>query len=117
MKETKDLTKLSSLSSIISAFLASSCCILPIVFALLGVGSAGFLMGLEKYRPIFISIASISLGVSFYYTYWKKETSCKTDSVCSTDKGSKLNKIMLWVSAVLVVSFIVFPYLAEWIFG
>jgi len=117
MKKTKDLTKLSSLSSVVSAFLASSCCILPLVFALMGVGSAGFLMGLEKYRPILISIAAISLGVSFYYTYWKKETSCKADSVCSTDKGNKLNKIILWSAIVLVTLFIFFPYLAGWMFG
>jgi len=117
MKETKDLTKLSSLSSVISAFLASSCCIFPIVFALLGVGSAGFLIGLEKYRPVFISITAISLGYSHYETYWKKETSCETDSVCSSGKVGKLNKIILWLSTVLVVLFIFFPYWAGLIFG
>ena len=121
MEETEikhqKLTKFSSLGSVISAFLASVCCVAPVVFALLGVGGAGFAVGLEKYRPLFIGIAVVFLGIAFYYTYRKKGTSCEIDSVCPTGKGGKFNKVMLWVSATLVGFFIVFPYLLGWILG
>jgi len=113
----QQLTKFSSLGSIVSAFLASVCCVAPIVFALLGVGGAGFAIGLEKYRPIFITIAVIFLGVAFYYTYRKKGASCEVDSVCSTSKGGRFNKVILWVSAALVGFFIAFPSLLGWMLG
>ncbi len=111
------LTRLSSLGSVISAFLASVCCVVPIVFALLGIGGAGFAMGLEKYRPVFIGIAVIFLGIAFYYTYRKKEAGCKLDSVCAAPEGGGFNKLMLWVAAALVGFFIAFPYLSGWLFG
>ena len=111
------LTKLSSLGSVISAFLASVCCVAPVIFALLGVGGAGFAVGLERYRPIFVAVAVVFLGIAFYYTYRKKGASCEIDSVCSTSKGGKFNKVILWVSAVLVGFFIVFPSLLGWILG
>jgi len=40
-----------SVSSIISAFVASICCVGPLVFALLGIGGAGLFVKFEPYRP------------------------------------------------------------------
>ncbi len=41
------------LGAVLSAFLASACCVGPLVFALLGLGGAGFLVKFEPYRPYF----------------------------------------------------------------
>ena len=63
MKET-----LTSAGSIVTAFLASLCCIGPFVLTFVGVGSVGFLTLFEAYRD-YLLIATLGLlGTAFYFT-------------------------------------------------
>ena len=57
-----------SASSIVSAFIASICCVGPLVFALLGLGGAGLLVKFEPYRPYFVAVTVALLGTGFYLT-------------------------------------------------
>ncbi len=45
--------KLASAGALISASLASICCVGLLVLAALGLGGVGFAAGLVKYRPLF----------------------------------------------------------------
>lgn len=62
---------LTTSGSLISAFLASLCCIGPVVFSLIGAGSLGFAAVFEPYRPYLLvtkaeaSFASKSAEVEF----------------------------------------------------
>jgi mercuric ion transport protein len=53
--------------AIAAAVAASACCIGPLVFALLGIGGAGFLVALEPYRPVFtvVTVGLLSIGWSW----------------------------------------------------
>jgi len=111
-----------SVSSIISAFIASICCIGPIVFALLGIGGAGLLVKFEPYRPYFTVLTLGLVGVGFYFTYRKPKVAAVSAQDgpacdCPHPKSNKLGKIMLWVATVLVVGFLSFPYLAAALFN
>lgn len=110
-----------SASSILSAFIASACCVGPLVFALLGIGGVGFLVKFEPYRPYFIAATVALLGTGFYLTYRKPKTGTARagapECECPTPRANRAGKIMLWVATILVVGFLSFPYLAPYLFG
>ncbi len=73
-ERTRRWSLAASASSIVSAFIASACCIGPLVFALLGIGGAGLLVKFEPYRPYFMAVTFALLGTGFYLTYRKPKT-------------------------------------------
>jgi len=102
--------KASLVGSIVSGVLASICCIGPIVFALLGITGAGFVLKLEAFRPIFIVVALSFLSVSGYLTFRKKPVEqCEPGSLCVRPGASQRNKISFFVSAVIVALAVLFP--------
>lgn len=105
MKES--LTKLGSAGA---AFLASLCCIGPLVLAGLGVGGAGLATGLAEYRPLLMGITAVLLGAAFYYTYRKREVACG-DGSCRTSRGSRNSKLSLWGITTFVILLFSIPYL------
>jgi mercuric ion transport protein len=109
-----------SASSILSAFIASACCVGPLIFALLGIGGAGLLVKFEPYRPYFVAATFALLGTGFYLTYRKPKTAPAAggpECACPAPRANRAGKIMLWIATVLVVAFLSFPYLAPHIFG
>jgi len=89
---------------VIGAILASSCCILPFVFLMLGVSGAwiGNLTVLEPYKNYFAAATLIFLGVGFWQVYVKPKKQCE-EGYCATPKSDRVIKIILWVSTVLVL--------------
>jgi mercuric ion transport protein len=108
-----------TVSSVVAAFLASVCCIGPLVFALLGIGGAGLLLKFEPYRPYFMVVTLALLGTGFYFTYRKPKHAVASgpECDCPAPGANRAGKIMLWIATVLVVGFLSFPYLAAWIWG
>ena len=107
-------------SGLVAAFFASICCIGPVVFAALGVGigatgflsgTAGFLKALLPYRPVFIGLAMLLLGISFYLVYRRpKSAVCAPGEVCVPETIGGANRTVLWVLAVLALVLIFTPY-------
>lgn len=93
--------------TIVSAILASVCCIGPLILAGLGVGSIGVFSSLERYRPLFILITFALIGTAFYFAYRNK----KNADACCEIKKNRIKKIILWVIAVIAVALLLFPYL------
>ncbi|MBI4951530.1 MAG: mercury transporter MerT [Myxococcales bacterium] len=110
-------------ASIFAAFLASACCVGPLVFALLGLGGAGLMVKLEPYRPLFIVVTFALLGAGFYLTYRRPRPAPATGGVagaacaCPAPRTNRAGRVMLWVATVVVASLLVFPYLAPALFG
>lgn len=98
--------------TIVSAILASICCIGPLILAGLGIGSVGVFSSLGRYRLIFMLVTFTFLGIAFYLTYRKKRT---TDACCdiNTIKKERIKKIALWVIAAVAVGLLLFPYVYE----
>ena len=109
MNKVEKIRVFSYFGSVISAVLASICCIGPLAFVLLGLSGAAFFAKFEQHRWLFGAIALIFLGLGFYITY-RDRGSCEPNTSCTADPGRrKLNKGLLWISAVLVIGFILFP--------
>ncbi len=68
----------STMGTVVTSFLAASCCLGPAIFVLFGA-SAGFLGKLsffEAYRPYLLAAGFVMLGFSFWKLFLKKEN-CK----------------------------------------
>lgn len=106
----------SVVGALIASFMASLCCIGPLVLALLGIGGAGLLVKLERYRPYFIVLTLSLLAVGFYFTY-RKPKGVEGDACgCEHPKASRVGRVMLWIATIIVAAFLSFPYLAAKLF-
>lgn len=101
---------LSTFGGVITAIVASLCCIGPVFVALLGVGSIGAFAVFESYRPYLIGVTVVLLGVAFYVVYRKREVQCD-DGTCKIEDAGRWNKIGVWGATFLAVIAIAFPYL------
>lgn len=102
-------------SAIVTAVLASLCCITPVLAVLGGLsGIASTFSFLEPLRPYFIAFTTIILGYAFYNAYKPKkkdeiECACDEDKV-DTKKSFINSKSFLWIIAVIAVVLITFYY-------
>lgn len=106
-----------------AAFVASLCCIGPLVLAALGVGvgatgfwadTAGVLKGIFPYRPLFISLTALLLGFSFYLAYRKpKAPECAPGERCAPGAMIETNRLVLWMLAAFALALLLAPYWLE----
>ena len=118
----KTVITAASAGGLIAALLASVCCIGPVAFAALGIGigATGFLAGtagvlktLLPYRPLFIGLTAVCLGVSFYLAYRKSSSLDSSCHTCVPGAGSRPNRLLLWIIAGLAVALVLAPYWLE----
>ncbi len=104
-------------SSLLAAFLASLCCVGPLVLAALGVGvgatgflasTAGALKALLPYRPYFIGLTVVLLGVAFYQTYRRPKSACAPGATCIPAPSQRKARVVLW--AVAALALVLSPY-------
>ena len=112
-------TTVTTTGGLLVAFLASLCCLGPLVLAALGVGvgatgflasTAGALKALLPYRPYFIGLTAVFFGVAFYFSYRRPTAACAPGSSCASSTGTRLNRTILWVVAAVALGFILAPY-------
>lgn len=113
VRETNRFISLGPVGAIISAVLASLCCVGPFVLVMLGVSGAwiGNLRTFEPYRPLFILIALGFLVAGFYRVYRKEAEVCEPGSICEIPQTKKVGKVVLWGATVFVVFLLILPYL------
>ena len=93
-----------------AAVAASACCIAPVLFSLLGAGALGAsAIKFEPYRPWFLGLTVVVLGVAFYSAYRPVAADTCADSTC-TPNSKRTAKIIVWIAAALVTLLITFPY-------
>jgi mercuric ion transport protein len=99
---------LTSIGSLLAGFIASLCCIGPLIFVFLGLSGAAFFAKIEQFRWIFGIIAFGFLALGFYFTY-KAGGRCEPGTSCAVNPRRKLNKFILWAATILVTAFIFLP--------
>lgn len=97
-------------ASVVAAIAASMCCILPIVFVLLGVGVAGAAAFFATWRPLLLAITFALLGLGFYFTYRKPRETCEPGSACELPTAKRAGRMWLWIATAFVILFAAFPY-------
>ena len=87
-----------SLGAIVSSLATMVCC-LPLAFAA-AIGAAGASAFLLKFRPWFLGLSLLLLGVGF----WQQRRARQ----CAV-KGRIVGQVLLWSALVIVLGMILFP--------
>src|SRR6266571_9081093 len=97
---------------ILAAIGASVCCVGPLVLLALGISGAwiGNLTALEPYRPIFIGLTLIFLGLAFRRLYLVPEV-CAPGAPCADPRTSRRNRTLFWLVSALLAGLLAVPWL------
>ena len=96
--------------SVFAAILASSCCILPIVFGLTGLSVVGASAAFAAWRPYLLTATFGLLAAGFYFAYRPVKSECAPGSACAMPTTKRSGRIALWLTSAAVVAFALFPY-------
>ncbi len=94
----------------LSAAAASACCWLPLLLITFGVSAVGISVTFDRLRPWFLILATLLLGVGFYFNYFRR-TPCTAESECKRPNPTiaRVNRISLWFGTIAVAVFALFP--------
>lgn len=112
-----DMATLNAKGSLVAAVLAaigaSVCCVGPLVLLALGIGGAwvGSLTAFEPYRPFFIGLTLVFLGLAFRKLYLVPQV-CTPGMSCAGSRTIKRQRLIFWVVAVLMLGLLAVPVLA-----
>ena len=106
-------TKGSLVAGVLAALGASLCCVVPLVLLALGIGGAwiGNLTALEPYRPIFIGLTFLFLGLAFRQLYVTAPV-CTPGTACADPKVLARQRTIFWVVVVLLGALLAVPWVA-----
>jgi len=96
-------------ASLITAIAASMCCILPIIFVMIGAGVAGAAAFFAKWRLVLLGITFVLLGSGFYFSYRKPREACEPGSACELPNARRTGRVWLWIATAFVILFASFP--------
>lgn len=104
----------SLIAGTVAAVVASVCCVGPLVLLTLGIGGAWVanLTALEPYRPIFVGVALVFLGLAFRKLYLVP-TACAPGQSCAVPASRKRQRLMFWLVAIPVVALLGLPWYAS----
>ncbi len=96
----------------VAAFLASICCLGPLVLVTIGISGAWIsnLTVLEPYRPIFIGVALVALFFA-YRRIFRSAEACTPGEVCAVPHVNRAYKIIFGIVAALIGIALAFPYM------
>jgi len=97
-------------ASVLSAIVGSLCCVAPLVLLTLGISGAWIsrLTALEPYRPIFIGVMLVFIGLAFRQLYIVPAR-CAPGEVCANPRRQRQ---IFWVVVVGLAALIAFPWYA-----
>ena len=91
----------SSFLAIVTASVASLCCLLPLTVILLGLGSGAFMMTTMRYRAIFIPAGVIGVGLG-WLLHFRERKAC--NALGCRMAGGTLNLSLLLVATLVVAA-------------
>jgi mercuric ion transport protein len=102
--------------SVLGGILASACCLVPVVFALLGLSGAALAHSLEPLRLYLLTATYGLLAGGFYLTYRAEPQACPPGESCAAPGGNRLGRVMLWLVAIVVLLATTFPWYSQYLF-
>src|SRR2546430_9973352 len=97
-------------AGVVAAIGASLCCVVPLVLLALGIGGAwiGNLTALEPYRPIFIGLTLLFLGLAFRKVYLTPQV-CAPGGACADPLTQRRQRIVFWLVSALLLGLLAVP--------
>ena len=105
------------IAGLLAGLTASACCAGPLILLMLGISGSwiGNLSALEPFRPLFILAAVIFIGMAYRKIY-RRSNACDTDAVCATQQGKRSQQVIFWVTTLIIVLSIAFPWYGPMLF-
>lgn len=102
----------------IGAVLVSSCCILPFVLVMLGLGGVwlGKLHALYAYRWLFFGLSAIVLFFAWRRLY-RPVTACADGDICAAPAIKRGYRVLFWIVTALVAASALAPYVLNALLG
>ncbi len=101
--------------SLTAALGASLCCILPVVAAVAGVGSAALGATVEPLRPYLTGVTVMFLAFAFYRAYRPLKRNCAPGESCAVPENRRQQRLLLWILTLVALALFTFPYYVGWI--
>jgi mercuric ion transport protein len=100
----------SLLAGVAAGIGASACCVGPLVLLMLGVSGAwiGNLTALEPYRPVFIGLTLLFLGLAFRKLYLAPPV-CTPENGCIDPRVIRRQRLTFWTVAALLLCLLLVP--------
>lgn len=110
-------SKGSLLAGVMAAIGASVCCVGPLVLLALGISGTwiGSLTALEPYRPIFIGLTLLFLGLAFRRLYVVPQV-CTPGTPCADPRSLQRQRLIFWAVAVALLGLLAVPMIAPWFY-
>ena len=105
-------TKLALVGGVLAGIGASACCVGPFLLLSLGIGGAwiGHLTTLEPYRPIFIGLTILFLGLAFRKLHLVPQ-SCGGEDSCYADRSRRVQSVFFWIFVPLSLGLVASPWI------
>ncbi len=97
------------IGAVFAAIGASICCVVPVVVAFMGVGSAAFSVYFVPFRPYLIGITVLLLGFAFYRAY-RPQQDCEPGDSCAVPANRGRQRLLLWIITFVTIALLTFPY-------
>ena len=100
-------------ASVLAAIVGSLCCVAPLVLLTLGISGAWIsqLTAIEPYRPIFIGVMLVFVGLAFRQLYIVPAR-CAPGETCANQGLQRRQRQIFWVVVVGLAALIAFPWYA-----
>jgi mercuric ion transport protein len=97
----------------LAAIGASVCCVGPLVLLAVGIGGAwiGNLTAFEPYRPVFIGLTLLFLGLAFRKLYLVPRV-CAPGMPCADPQITRRQRLIFWLVAILLLGLLAVPWVA-----
>ncbi len=105
-------TKMELVGGVLAGIGASACCIGPLLLLSLGIGGAwiGHLTALEPYRPVFIVLTVLFLGLAFRKLYFVPQN-CDSEDNCVADRTRNVQRILFWILVPATFGLVASPWI------
>lgn len=103
------------IASILSAIIASACCVAPLVLLSLGIGGAWMstLTSMETIRPFFIILTLLFIVAGFIKLY-RNKNECSEEAICASNQIIAKQRLIFWIGSVTILILLAFPWYAPY---
>ena len=102
--------KFLALGSTLAAFVASLCCLGPLVLGGIGLGAA-LMATFAPLRPYFLGVRAVLLALGFYFVYRRPKGSeaCEGEVCTPRSQVRRWANPILWLATIVVAALALFP--------
>ncbi len=99
-----------AIGSTVAAFVASLCCLGPLILGGVGLGTV-LVATFAPLRPYFLALSAVLLAGGFYFVYRKpkKAQACEGEACALDSPTRRMAKPLLWLATLAVAALAFFP--------